>query len=240
MVRSQSSSPADKAQIPPRTRLFDRLVDIATIGAALCAVVLTGFAIRDRISPMKSASARPALTEARISNWREYGTVGHNIGRASAPVTVVVFSDYECPFCRRFASAMHAIRAAHPNDVRFVVRDWPLASHRLAYPAVRAAECAAAQGRFDDYHYLLFAKQDSLGIIPFGELARRVGVPNESAFNSCIGSAKTLPQVERDIADARKVGGRGTPTILVNDLRLAETPDSARLEALIRSALATQ
>ena len=117
-------------------------------------------------------------------------------------------------------------------------RHWPLTSiHRFAYPAARAAECAGRQGRFEAFHDLVYAKQESLGLKTFAEFARESGVSNLRAFASCIATTTSVPAIEADISEALRVGGIGTPTILVNGYRLPEPPDSAALATIIFAEL---
>jgi protein-disulfide isomerase len=148
------------------------------------------------------------------------------------------FADFECPVCQSFANgALRAIRAQYPDKVAVIFRQWPLSYHRLAYPTARAAECAGAQERFEAFHDLVYSKQDSLGLKSYGQFAKDAGVPDLAAFETCNSSAAPIPSIEADIAAAKAVGGRGTPTILVNGLMLAGLPDSAKLEGYVQAAI---
>lgn len=110
--------------------------------------------------------------------------------------------------------------------------DAPLGVH-----AARAAECAAAQGRFEQFHDAVYAKQDSLGLKSFASFARDAGVPDSVAFGACNDGTAPVPVVQRDIAAAGALGGTGTPTLLVNDLMLPGAPDSTRFDQYVRRAL---
>lgn len=212
-------------------------VDVATILAALSAVIVTGLFIRDKFSA-PSRGSPPATVS--VPDWRQYAAGGHRIGPPGAAVTIVEFGDYECPACAAFQKTLEAVLAAHPQDVALVYRHWPLPFHRFAYPAARAAECAAAQGRFPQFNQLMYAKQDSLGLVPFDDIAARSGVTDLASFRRCNRQTGKVAAIETDIAAAEKLGGSGTPTILLDSLRLQFPPDSLELEKLIQTQLQTR
>jgi len=181
----------------------------------------------------------PRNTEpVAVADWKEYAAVGHRIGSAGAPVTILEFGDFECPACRRFElDALRPIEAMYPSQVAVVFRNWPLPYHKFAYPSARAAECAGDQGRFEAIHDLFYAKQDSLGLKSFAAFARDAGVRDSAAFARCIGGARFERTITADSAAAKRIGGTGTPTLVINGLRLVSIPDSAELDRLVRDAL---
>ncbi|MEP6591651.1 MAG: thioredoxin domain-containing protein [Gemmatimonadota bacterium] len=163
---------------------------------------------------------------------------GHRIGVVGAQVTIVEFADFECPACRTFATrSMKAIRATYPTDVAMVFRHWPLEYHRFAYPAARAAECAGEQGRFVQYHDLLYAQQDSLGLKTFEALAGEAGVPNAQEFSKCVARRDSVPAIQRDVRAVLALRGTGTPTVVINGLHYTAVPDSASLDSIVRSLI---
>jgi protein-disulfide isomerase len=109
--------------------------------------------------------------------------------------------------------------------VALLYRHWPLPNHRFAYPAARASECAAEQGRFEAFYTVLFAQQDSIPNKSFTQFAREAGVPDLDAFERCAASTDPVPAIERDVADVRRIGGTGTPTIIIDGM-LMRTPYS--------------
>ncbi len=214
-------------------KLGDIATNVLAVISVTCAVTVTVVAVRGQTARRGTAAPQPR----HVSNWREYAAVGHRMGSAAAPVTITEFADFQCPVCRQFTlGALASIRREYGNRVAVVYRYWPLSMHPLAYPAARAAECAAAQGRFEAFHDLLYAKQDSLGLKSFASFARDAGVADTIAFARCNAGA-TVPAIETDVTAAKEVGGTGTPTLLVNDLMLPGAPDSARLEKLVNQAL---
>ena len=213
------------------------LIDTTTVIAALCALSLTILVARREIlgtAPRTSAGSREPVV---IEGWDSIRAGGHHFGSPTAAVTVVEFGDFECPACKRFAPAMRAVLTAYPDDVKFVYRHWPLPYHRFARPAARAFECATAQSIVEPLYYLLYEKQDSLGLISFTELATRAGVSNIAAFEACNASSTSTPAVDVDMALALRLPLHGTPAIIVNGLYLNAVPDSARLDKVVQQAL---
>lgn len=211
---------------------------VATVTAA-CAVLVTILVARRELfsSPSTSAIAPPSQP-VPVQNWDSISGFGNRTGIESATVTIVEFADFECSVCRRFAiSSLKGIRTNYGDRVALVFRHWPLPYHRFAYPAARASECAADQGRFYAFHDLLFLKQDSLGLKPWEAFAREAGVQDIRRFSDCTAIAKPVGNIEADIAAARATGATGTPTIVVNGRRFPTPPDSAALDAIVRKAL---
>lgn len=213
--------------------------DVATILIAICSLVVTGLVVKREIFTHRAAVSLPPEPPSPVADWSRLSLEGRRFGSPNAPVTIVEFSDFECPFCRTFTmGTLSAIRREFPEQVTVLYRHWPLTSiHRFAYPAARAAECAGRQDRFEAFHDLVFAKQDSLGLKTFTEFARESGVPDLVAFRSCNAAVEPVPAIEADIVAAERLGGGGTPTVVINGLRLPAPPDSAALATMIRTLL---
>jgi protein-disulfide isomerase len=168
-----------------------------------------------------------------IESWRELAGIGHRIGPEGADVTVVVFSDFECPMCAVFANRTYAdFSARYAGRTALVFRHWPLRVHRLAYPAAKASECAAKQGRFAEFHHVVFSQQEKLGLKSFHDFALEAGVPNPAVFDSCYADTGKVPAIERDIQVARGIGGIGTPTVLVNEWLLVGGVGAVLLDSI--------
>src|SRR5712692_5279433 len=139
------------------------------------------------------------------------------LGRADAPVTLVEFSDYQCPFCQRFfATSLPALKKDYidTGKIRYVFRDFPLEMHAQARKAAEAAHCAGEQGKYWEMHDVLFQHQGALASLQLAEHARAVGVDG-AAFDQCVASGRHAAQVERGLADGASVGVQGTPTFVV-------------------------
>lgn len=149
------------------------------------------------------------------------------LGQSNAPVTVIEFSDFQCPFCRRFVEeTLQEIKRNYVDTgkIRWVYRDYPLSQiHPYAEKAAEAADCAGEQGRFWEYHDLLFKNQAvwSAGgaTVEFRKYASSLGL-EEGRFNSCLDSGKYADEVSKDLADGLKAGVEGTPTFFVNGVKV--------------------
>ncbi|MCI0486431.1 MAG: thioredoxin domain-containing protein [Blastocatellia bacterium] len=156
-------------------------------------------------------------------------------GEASAPVTIVEFTDFECPSCARAQPIIEKLAGEYGDRVKIVVRDFPLQSHRNALKAAEAAEAARAQGKYWEYIALLFEKQSELGIEKLKEYASRLGL-DRKRFDQSLDTGEFFDKVKRDVEDGLKLGVNSTPTIFVNG-RLVRDNAFENLKAAIEAAL---
>ena len=140
----------------------------------------------------------------------------HIRGNAKAKITLVEYSDYECPFCSRFHATMKQVMDKYGDDVRWVYRHFPLSFHQNAKPAAVAAECAGLQGKFWEFSDKLIEDPKSLSASKYTEIAKELSL-NEKKFADCVSEQKTAKDVDEDIASAAKVGVRGTPHTIIVD-----------------------
>jgi protein-disulfide isomerase len=139
-------------------------------------------------------------------------------GDKNAPVTIVEFSDYECPFCARFyADAYQQIKSVYidTGKVKFVYRDFPLSFHQNAKKAAEAAECAGEQGMYFEMHDKLFENGVSEGVDSYKKYAMEIGLDQEQ-FDSCLDSGAMASEVQKDFMDGQKAGVKGTPAFIIN------------------------
>jgi protein-disulfide isomerase len=213
--------------------------DIITTLIAVCCVVVTIAVLRREFFP--PPAALPGVigqTPVAIDNWDALIATGDRIGPENASVTLLLFSDYECPACGLFANTTFPeIRDKYPDDVQLIYRHWPLSQHRLAYPAAVASDCASSQGRFEAFHELLYQRQDRIGLTTFDEFAQEAGVPDLKAFRDCL-AVDGSESVDADIEVVRAMGGTGTPTLLVNGMLLRESLTPQVLDSAISAELA--
>jgi protein-disulfide isomerase len=150
-------------------------------------------------------------------------------GPPTAPVTLIEFADFECPVCKESLPVLRQLRELYPDKVRFIYRDFPLASHPQAQPAAEAAHCAHEQGQFWAYHDALFAHAPDLKSSDYVPLAEQLHL-NRAEFESCLGSNRPKAAVGKDLADAQKLGLSGTPTYFINGHYLSgfQTLDALR------------
>ncbi|MEZ4749768.1 MAG: thioredoxin domain-containing protein [Bdellovibrionota bacterium] len=137
-------------------------------------------------------------------------------GKASAPVTIVEFSDFECPYCSRVVPTIDRIKKEYGEDkVRIIFRDMPLPSHPRAIPAAIASHCAHDQGKFWEYHDVLFENQRKLGDDDLKAYAKKVGM-DEAKFGECYTKGQFKDRVEGSQQEAQRVGIQATPSFVIN------------------------
>lgn len=158
-------------------------------------------------------------------------------GAADAPVTILEFSDYQCPFCKGAQPVLERILAEFPGKVRVVFKDFPLDFHEGARPAAEAARCAGASGRYWDYHDLLFLAQPAFSRDELIRYADRVGL-DRTAFSLCLDARRFGGAVEADVAEGRALGVSGTPTFFVNGRRLVGAHPLETFREAVDDALA--
>jgi Na+/H+ antiporter NhaA len=160
----------------------------------------------------------------------------HILGPASAPLTLVEYADFECPFCARATGVANEVRKHFGDGLRYVFRHLPLPDvHPYAELAAAASEAAGAQGRFWDMHDLLFAHQDQLELEDLAGYAGRLGLDVED-FLRDIDEQRHASRIREDVADAEASGARGTPTFFVGNRRHQGPYDARTLIAELEAA----
>jgi len=175
------------------------------LAPAVLAATLAACGGSDSVAPVQTGSAKVPIG---LSPQR---------GPADAWVTVVEFSDFECPFCGREAPVLSQLLSAYPADVRLVYKHFPLSQHPDAVPAAVAAECAGDQGKFWEMHDLLFAHQDALSDQDLARYAGQLGVVMDT-WQACRSTAggPAAARVQADQALGSAIGVAATPTLVVN------------------------
>lgn len=154
-----------------------------------------------------------------------------------APVKVIVFSDYQCAFCREIQPTLKYISEKYSNAVTIIYRHFPLANHPHAYKAALAVECAAKQDRFEQYHNLLFDNQELLGDTSWNALARAVKIPDINTFNGCLAQKRTAAIVDTDLRTAQTLQINSIPTLLVNETMISGALSIQELDNLVQQKL---
>ena len=161
-----------------------------------------------------------------------------SIGPDNAPVTIIEFSDYQCPYCEQWHQQVYQqLMEAYSGKIRFVYRDNPIPSHPEAEPAAEAAECAGEQSAYWKFHDALFSGQYGLGRAAYEQYAADLGLDTE-AFAACVDSHKFRGEIEADASDAAKVGINSTPTFVVNGRLLIGALPFADFKQVIDEELA--
>ncbi|MCC6810740.1 MAG: thioredoxin domain-containing protein, partial [Deltaproteobacteria bacterium] len=158
-------------------------------------------------------------------------------GAADAPLTIVEFADFECPFCRRAEQPLTELGAAYEGRVRLVFKHFPMPFHPYAHAASRAAIAAHVQGRFWDYAARLFAEKRALDDVLLITHAQALGL-DVVLFRSDIASAGTQAQLDADVAEGKRLGVEGVPTFFINGRKVTGARTKEEFKAIIDEELA--
>lgn len=159
------------------------------------------------------------------------------LGPKDAAVTVIEFSDFECPYCSHARETLHELRELYPESLRLVFRDFPLEQHPRAKPAAEAAQCAHEQDEFWPYHDLLFENARALSDDDLQQYAKTVGLDLE-AFGSCLASDRPKKAVASNHEAGRRYGVDGTPSIFINGIKLIGLLPIPMMRAIIDGEMA--
>jgi len=158
-------------------------------------------------------------------------------GPASAPIELVEFSDFQCPYCYRAHPVIKQVLNTYGSKIRFVYRNYPLPNHPNARPAAEAAQCANEQGQFWPYHDRLFADQTKLGNDDLKASAAALGM-DAAKFNACLDSHKYKARVDADTQAGNEVGVNGTPAFFINGRLLSGAQPYDEFKKVIDEELA--
>lgn len=169
-----------------------------------------------------------------VGNFREVDPAKDHVRGASNPVvTIIEYSDLECPFCKRFHDTMKQVVAAYPDKVRWVYRHAPLVELHTKAPAeANAAECAGEQGKFWEFTDKVFEvspTNNGLDAAQLPIIAQEVGVANAAQFKTCLDSNKYASVVSADLEDAKTAGMRGTPYSVAFNAKGVKVPINGAL-----------
>ena len=165
-------------------------------------------------------------------------SAGHpSTGAASAAVTIIEFSDFQCPFCRAAESSLEQVRQKYGDQVRLVYMDFPLSFHPHAMDAALAARCAADQGKFWQFHDALFLDQKKLDPDSLKQTATRIGL-DRNKFDTCFSSHRHSAGIRQDMGEGTALGVTGTPTFFINGRELVGAQPPPKFDEVIDEELA--
>ncbi len=239
-VRAQVKPPADaevqaffeanKEQMPPGTTLDQvrpRIVDF-----------MTGDQVRAVIEELKKKSNVEIVMAAPHKPKKEVEAKGPARGPEGAKVTIVEFSDFQCPFCARAHDTVEEVMAAYAGKVRLVFRQFPLEFHAMAPKAAEAALCANEQQHFWDFHDAMFKNQQKLQPDDLKATAVSLGL-DASKFNECLDSGRMASVVKTDQEAGAKAGVNGTPAFFINGTMISGAQPMEEFKKIIDAELAT-
>jgi protein-disulfide isomerase len=218
----------------------DKVGNALLVVLAVCALIVTGAVVRREFVAPTIAEASTSPVALPSADWGRYSQGGErrvvtSVSRGPQ-LTIVEFSDFQCPYCKAFSNDLRRAVASHTGGVTWVFHQFPLETiHPHAKPAALTAICAGRQGAFWQMHDLLFDNQDSLGHVAWTTLAARAGVRDTSQLLACIAGPAAAAALESDVKLGHDLGVRGTPTVLINGLRFQTPPDSTVLDSIVRN-----
>ncbi len=230
----------EKVQQKPSSDRFWKFATVALI------VVLAVFAFRNTGSPSAGPTGGTVVNDpgqgapAAVVDMKTLVDDDDVKGDPKAPVTIVEFSDYECPFCARFYEQTFLQineKYIKTGKVKFVYRDFPLSFHSQAQKAAEAAECAGEQGKYYDMHDLLFGKGVQGGVASFKQYAKDLQL-DSTKFDTCLDSGKMAAETKKDMADGAAAGVQGTPGFFVNGVEISGAQPFEVFQQVIDAALA--
>lgn len=199
----------------------------------------TGTAVVSNPTPaVNQPAGNEPVTQPAAGPVKEVSDTDHVLGNKNAKVTVIGYSDFECPFCGQFEPAIEQMRTEFKNDVRFVYRHFPLSFHPQAQKAAEASECAAKLGGNDAFwkmHDKLFANQATLGAALYESSAKELGL-NAAAFKTCLDSGEMAAKVSSDMASGNDAGVNGTPATFINGQLVSGAVPYATLKQALTAA----
>jgi protein-disulfide isomerase len=180
--------------------------------------------------------AAPKLIRAEVSTAGAFAK-----GGAAAPVTIVEFSDFHCPFCKRVQPIVAQVLKKYGDKVRLVYKDFPLDSlHPQARAASEAARCAGEQGKFWEFHDKIYAGGSESSAATMTQYAKEVAVGDMAKFEACVTSRKYQTVVQRDVAEGIKLGLTGTPGFFINGRLLSGSQPLEAFASIIDAELEQQ
>jgi len=232
--KSIQKTPSELISIKKST--YNKLI-VGLIVAITVAAFLAGFGLgSDTDKDSNDETDRTSIKQPQAQSQPSSGIISVSLdddpvkGDPDAPITIVEFSDFQCPFCARFFTETLPLiekNYIETGKVKLVYRDFPLPDiHQNAIPAAIAAECADDQGMFWEYHDKIFENQiqwedlDKQNVVrTFEQFAKELGLDTES-FNTCLESAKYLEEVQNDLNDGVSYGVAGTPGFFIGNEKI--------------------
>ena len=210
-----------------RSHLVLALVPLAGLLGLAAGYVVWG---RDRpIASATAAAAAPQRYQVSVDD-------DPALGPADAPITIVEFSDFNCPYCRRFhADVFPDLMAAYPDQIHFVYRDFPITSAE-SLVAAQAANCAGKQGGYWAYHNALLIGELGLGAEAYQAYAVQLQL-DPQALAACVAAGGEQAEVEADARAASALGVSGTPTFFINGIPLVGAQPLAQFRSVIDGEL---
>ncbi len=228
---------------------MDRIKMLTIIAGVALLLSMTNlaatYALNNKLTNIENAvndTSVPRVTSTPVPEKFDVSIDDDSVkGSDDAPVTMIEFSDYECPFCERFfIQTLPQIQKDYidTGKVKFVYRDYTLSLHLNAMKAAEAAECAGEQKKYWEYHDALFQHQNALDNKSLKQYAIDLGLDTE-AFNQCLDSGAMAGEVQKDFQEGSRLGIRGTPTFFINGTKVVGALPYDAIKQIIERELAS-
>lgn len=203
----------------------------------MCALIITGMVI---FQFFQSKDFESSIVDREVDSWEEISLVAYRKGVTKAPIQIIKFFDYSCPYCKEVDPVLNDITKKYSDQISIVYNHFPLDEFSNTFKAAVASECAANQGRFMDYHNLLFINQDNLETLSFDSLAIEAKVQDISLFKECRESDEAKDIIRKSVSIANDLGIGGVPTFLINDKIVPGVRSNSEFSSLIEELLKKQ
>lgn len=226
-----------------RTHFYSVLVVVAFVVGIFTGYIVWGRSPNAARAAGNSPSAQnPGVQATQAPRYVRYDIPVDgfpSMGPPDAPITIVEFSDFQCPFCKRFQDeTFKQLMAAYPGKIRFVFRHLPLTTiHPEAFPAAEAAMCANEQNAFWEFHDQIFANQDKLGGGLYSQIAGDLGL-DTAKFENCLNVGTYKDLIQKDSDFALGLGVQSTPTFFINGLAIVGAQPLTAFTQIIDKELA--
>jgi len=257
MYKEEEKSPESKGFLKSRSKLtfllglFIGISVISTLGFLFTLAMLVngnvnsttttasndGYVAGEEDSAVPSDNTADAQAAANVEQVVDVENA-YIRGNADAPITLIEFSDFECPYSARHQETIVQILDEYPNQVKLIYKHFPLSFHANAQKAAEAAECAGEQGKFWEMHDLLYVASDNkeLSVDKFKELAQELKL-DTNQFNTCLDDGKYADQVAKDTQEGIAAGVEGTPGTYVNGTLISGAVPFESFKTIIDAAL---
>ena len=209
-----------------------KIDNIFTIILVICALIITFLVLRKEFY-----TDDQTFIISSVDNWEKLLPHDVKMGTNNPKVFLIVFFDYQCPFCNTMDAILDTIKLKYNNKIKIIRYHFPLNIHPLAYHAAISAECANIQNSFDIYHKEIMKNQYKLNSINFAAIARKINIKDIGKFQKCIDNEETADIIAKDVQLAKDYKISGTPTLIINSKMISGVVDSKEIEKIINEFL---
>ena len=212
--------------------LRKNLNDIFTVILVVCAILVTIILVKREFFNDNNAE------EVKIvENWKNLLNGGQLIGEKNAPVKIIEFTDYQCPYCKIMRENLETIMNRYKDKISLIVYNFPVKSHVYAYKLAVAGLCAAKQNKFDIFYKIIFKYQKEFNNLNINNITQLIGLKDSTSFINCVKDREIYRIVDNEIEEGRNIGIKGTPTIIINGKMFVGSRTVTQLDNIINEFL---